>query len=430
MSADGGGAPGGGAVARVPPLDGLRGLAILLVLVHHLVVMVPRTSLDWLVVNGSQLGWCGVDLFFVLSGFLITRILLAARDGTSYFSSFYARRILRIFPLYYAVVAVSLLLLPNLGELAGSELVSAKLARFGAVDEDAVFYWTYLSNLSIARAGAFRHGILDVSWSLAIEEQFYLLWPLLVVALRRRALMAVCVGAIVCALLFRCWLLMQGAHPISIYVLTPARMDALAIGCWIALRAAKPGVVLERARAARWLLPVCAAGALGAVCFDRVWFVEVAGPLGSWAGPAMQSVGYTFVAGAFGALLVNTLQASPGGWWARSLVSRPLVTLGKYSYALYLCHLPLRAVLRDVVFGPNQPHLSPLWRFPTLGGSELPGQLLFFALALAVSLGTAFVSWHVFERWFLELKRWFPYGAKREEGDAPAPARAAPGSAA
>src|SRR5437870_557283 len=165
---------------RVRALDGLRGIAILMVMLYHQTVMVGSTGIDRFVGFWTLSGWIGVDLFFVLSGFLITGILSDSKGATGYFRNFYARRVLRIFPLYYGVVAFSLLILPYIPHW--------KLENLARIKGDELWYWTYLSNFSIAAHAAFRHGILDVSWSLSIEEQFYLMWPLLVLLLSRRSL--------------------------------------------------------------------------------------------------------------------------------------------------------------------------------------------------------------------------------------------------
>jgi peptidoglycan/LPS O-acetylase OafA/YrhL len=115
--------------------------------------------------------------------------------------------------------------------------------------------------------------------------------------------------------------------------------------------------------------------------------------------PAMQMVGYTGLGLLFGGLLVLTLTAGPGWLPLRALQSRPLMTFGKYSYALYLFHLPLRAIIRDKLYGPDQ--------FLTLMGSPLPGQVLFYVAATLVALVAAWLSWNLYEKHFLALKRHF-----------------------
>src|SRR3977135_639591 len=103
------------------------------------------------------------------------------------------------------------------------------------INGDELWYWTYLSNFSIGAHAAFRHGILDISWSLAIEEQFYLTWPILVLLLSRRRLVPLCGVLFVLALAWRSVLIVAGVDPIAVAVLTPGRLDALATGAFIAL---------------------------------------------------------------------------------------------------------------------------------------------------------------------------------------------------
>src|SRR5262245_57382334 len=186
---------------HIPALDGLRGVAILLVMLHHFTVIQPAGAFEKWFERFAHLGMHGVDLFFVLSGFLITGILFDSKGEPHFLRNFYMRRSLRIFPLYYAVVVFSFLLVPIiLAHVAG---LAGKLSRFQGASEDWVWYVFYLSNFSIARVSAFRHGILDVTWSLAIEEQFYLVWALCVLFFNWRTLRGICLGAILGALAIR-----------------------------------------------------------------------------------------------------------------------------------------------------------------------------------------------------------------------------------
>src|SRR6186997_1549382 len=176
----------------IPALDGLRGIAIVLVMLHHFTYLRPTSGIDALIGNVLFFGWTGVDLFFVLSGFLITGILLDTRNSRRYFTTFYARRTLRIFPLYYLILFIALVVLP----------------KFPAVDrvligQDELIdlppqwpYWLYLTNFSIADRG-WVHGWVDVGWSLAIEEQFYLVWPLVIWLCPPRLVALLCAAILV-----------------------------------------------------------------------------------------------------------------------------------------------------------------------------------------------------------------------------------------
>jgi peptidoglycan/LPS O-acetylase OafA/YrhL len=393
---------------QIPVLDGVRGLAILLVLAFHENVVEGEhvtTAFDRWFFSLVGVGWCGVDLFFVLSGFLITGILLDAKGGARYFRNFYARRTLRIFPLYYAVCFLSLVVIPN---LPAGVVPAANLERLGRIEGDEIWYWLYLSNVAIARAGVWRHGILDVSWSLAIEEQFYLLWPALVAGLGRVGLARVCVGLLIGAPSLRLLLSLAGAGPMAILVATPARLDPLALGALIALAARGPAGLGALAPAARWVFGATLALLAG-------WFL--------WRGsldgmePAVQVAGYGVLAWNFGALLVLVLLAPAGSFANRLFASRFLRLFGKYSYAIYLFHLPVRAALRDTVYGPDE--------FVRILGSMVPGQFLFYAISTPLALGLAMLSWVLLERRCLALKRHFPNARRRARGaagpgDAPA----------
>ena len=320
-------------------------------------------------------------MFFVLSGFLITGILLDARGRDDFFRNFYVRRVLRIFPLYYGVLVFSLIILPHFHH--------PKLANFGRIHGDELWYWLYLSNVVIALRGAFRHGILDVSWSLAIEEQFYLVWPLVVAILSRKRLLQVCIGVIVTVWLLRLALLAAGMTPIAVYVLTPSRMDGLGAGAALAVLWRQGYLSL-----ARRSLAIAASGA--ALATGALWM---------WRGgldaldPVVEIVVLSLFVIQFGWVVAAAVTSSPAGAVRVAMRSRLLRSFGKYSYAMYLFHLPIRAAYRDTVFGPQQ--------FSAWFGSQAVGQMLFFAVAIGTTWAVAWLSWNLYEKWFLALKSRF-----------------------
>lgn len=387
--------PSAGTGLHIPVLDGLRGVAILLVLLLHFGqfghgLPAPTVWIDRLFMTVVRTGWTGVDLFFVLSGFLITGILYDTKGSPHYFRQFYARRILRIFPLYYGTLLVFLVLLPSLWP---------RHEVLRDLKADAWWYWSYLYNVKAARSGFTPTSALGHFWSLAVEEQFYLVWPTVVLFLGRRHLLAACAAGVVGALLIRTGLLAAGYH-YAPDVLTPARMDALAIGGFIAVIAREPAG-LERLR--RWAGPIAAVVALplaGLLAYDV----------------ARATIGYTLVAVFFGAVLVLVLTAAPGGMVGR-VFSAPLLTvLGRYSYALYVFHFPL------LWFRPAVSVRS----VPTVLGSQLPSYALWLLMAIGATFLLALLSWQVVERPALRLKRFFPYesgsGASTRTAPPPAPA--------
>jgi peptidoglycan/LPS O-acetylase OafA/YrhL len=372
---------------RIPALDGLRGLAIVMVMAFHQTAMRPTTALDYEFVRLSQYLAAGVDLFFVLSGFLITGILYDAKTGTHYFRNFYARRFLRIFPLYYAVLFVALVVLPRFPHPK-----LAKWEHFGGLGQ--VWYWLFLSNWSIALGGrGFQHGMIDLSWTLSIEEQFYLIWPVVVLAFDRRRLMRICVGLVGGALAVRLGFTLSGRPGAWSMMLTPSRMDTLAVGAWIALAARGAGGIGGLVPAARWLAIIS-----GLVVAALI--VPSSPPAFVYA--LRPTVNLTALAIFFGSLLVLAVGTRPAGLIARVFEMRFLQVFGVYSYALYLFHNPIQAAIRDTVYGPS--------RFATLGGSPLPGQLVFYVVAAVPTLACAWLSWHLYEAPLLKLKRFFPAG--------------------
>lgn len=365
---------------HIPGLDGVRGLAALLVMLLHMTVMIPDTPAQESIFTIMSAGWIGVDLFFVLSGTLITGILLDSKgkeDG--YFLPFYTRRVLRIFPLYYALLVFSFYLLPLFHH--------PKLDHFSRVTGDEMWYWLFVSNFKMAMAGGPRHGIMDVTWSLAIEEQFYIVWPLLVYVLTRGALVKTCVAMIAGSFALRVAMHFAGYEPFSIYVITPARLDGLCAGALVAIGLRSVNTTQ---------LDQMATGALagGGIATGAVAFVSRGLP---WDGALVQTAGYASVAAMFAGLVLKTaLQNKAGGLINRVMRLRFLITLGFYSYAIYLFHLPLRAVLRDTVLKPET--------FPLFPGGVLAAQLVFYIAGIPLVAAAAWLSYHLWEKHFLRLK--------------------------
>lgn len=381
----------GPARGHLPALDGLRGMAILLVLVSHLMLFNDRTgsrfgdSLSAL----RGLGWTGVDLFFVLSGFLITGILYDTLEDRRYFRSFYMRRFLRIFPLYYGFLLFMILL--------------ARWQHFSWGGRQYVLL-AYLQNTGLwFPVTDFRPGVwadLDHFWSLAVEEQFYLFWPLLVFLVRgRRRLVALTLSLSAVALLCRIVLYMHGASPLTIFMSTPCRMDTLLLGGCVALAVRGDSGWIPR----RWMLPL--AGACAATI--AAWtLLHVHRDMRDGAFGA--TFGYSVIALGCAALLIAALdESSPAHRVFRWSVLR---SLGKYSYGIYVLHIFVA-------------HLLGTWMGRLLGVSLrnfLTPELHSHVLAVLVEFGlncaavflAAYASYHLYEVHFLRLKRYFGY--KRE----------------
>jgi peptidoglycan/LPS O-acetylase OafA/YrhL len=397
---------------RIPVLDGLRALAILLVFQFHVVqvtrhLMPPddRAGVDELMFRLFLNGYAGVDLFFVLSGFLITGILVDAKSGSSYFRAFYGRRVLRIFPLYYAFI-LYLLLLPSWRSLDGF------LGGFAGMREHQWWFWLYLQNIPVSLPEPTGlEGFPGVHlWSLAIEEQFYLVWPAVVLVCSRAWLMRVCVAAIVGALVFRIMASLDTssswAYELTPYYFTPARLDALAIGALVACLV-RNAPLQQRLKPAAWPILL---GSLGVLVGLGAWYGQLSPfELG------VHTAGFSALALFFGAGLWLLVTSSDKTWVHGFLSGETLRAIGKYSYAMYLFHPIVLAELGNRV--------SEQGVFPRVGGAFAGPLLLYDLVALAMTFGLAWLSWQLVESPALQLKRFFPYhgGSARRTDQPPGP---------
>lgn len=357
-----------------PALDGLRGLAILLVIPHNSDVFAPGTLLlpAWI----AHTGWIGVQLFFVLSGFLITSNLLDSQSASNYYSSFFARRTLRIFPLYYGTLFVVLIVLPHF---------IAHPPQIMATHVHQVWLWTFLVNW-VEPFGKTVHGFSHF-WSLAVEEQFYLVWPLLMHRRTARAAALLCGALIVVALLVRCGMLLHGARPEEIYMFTVCRMDALAAGAAAAALLRVPAAAAFIRRAGdRLLIAALVLGIAGALVTSAY----------AVYGTGTFTIGYTVLSICFALLLLAGLDPAGGltGRYQALLKFAPLRSVGKYSYGMYVFHLLIILSLGQ--------HLLPVLKQFT---AYYP--LLYPAIMVALSYAIAVLSYQCFERHFLKLKDGF-----------------------
>ncbi len=364
----------------MPALDGLRGLAVLLVLACHSAVVtgsIFQTTLN--LVFGA--GWVGVDLFFVLSGFLITGILYASRDSPVYYKSFFARRFLRIFPLYYVVVIITILL---------------KRSAFHLPDVASLLFFYY--NWQAVLLGHHLPAVNSL-WSLAVEEQFYLVWPAIVLHSSKRALMWLCAAGMVLALPLRLIILVHSNRFQSAYYITPCRMDALLLGASLALCHTDQKIWKRLLRLATPVAMSASVGLLGIVAWTGHFFSSITfSDLETYrhSSIAVAGPGCTLLAILFGAVLVK---CTGQGLVFRVFAWQPLRRVGKYSYGMYMLHWVILIGLKRAVLGWMALHLS--------AAGAMSISVLFFALLVAFTYGAAFVSYQGFERHFLEFKRRF-----------------------
>ena len=366
---------------HIRALDGLRGLAILLVLLHHLFLNdyggfpLLRAAYDVF-----RAGWVGVDLFFVLSGFLITGILIETRDKGRYFVNFYARRVLRIFPLYYGLLVVGVvvaLLMPSVS---------------GSFWHEQPWLWTYTSNIPIGRADSFvamKASWLDYGpfWSLAVEEHFYLVWPFLVYVCPRKWLLRVCLGLATASIAARLVFVLTTLHMTSAYVLTPFRVDGLLVGSACAIVVRSERLFARVRRFAPALLAVTALG-IAAFHFKTGWV--------RW-NPAVPAFGFALLT-TFGGAFVIVLADQSNRRIRTAMESSVLRFLGKYSYGIYAINLSVLQCLEPPLLGP----------VTRICHSTMLGRLAVRIIQAGVTIALAWIIYNLYEKHFLKLKRFFP----------------------
>ncbi len=354
---------------HIPELDALRAVGITIVILAHTWPYSSRAG--W---NALQTGWIMMDSFFVLSGFLIAGILLDSRSKPDYFRTFYTRRAARIFPIYWAIVLPIVLILT----LWGGAAYSSMRAEWGS----AWWFVAYLGNIPTALTGKWpfaASGSLIPLWSVQVEEQFYLLLPLLIYRLNPRTTARVLIGLACLSPIVRIAIYFAyPANELAQYVLLPCRMEGFALGAWIAIRF----------RLGPWDLPkrrlnIYTALWVAASILFAVWggFSHTT-PLNRTIGSLISSI-----ASAYGVLWLILHRDSRTTRWLRA---KPVQDIGKTSYGMYLMHWPLIAVFTAV--GDR------------LGWKSLSEGHLMIPFVYASTVGCAALSWRYFESPLLRMR--------------------------
>jgi peptidoglycan/LPS O-acetylase OafA/YrhL len=390
-SGDGSREPVVAAGAHFPILDAIRGLAILLVLLFHSGLTSANATFQKLIWQG----WVGVDLFFVLSGFLITGILLDTRLKKHSLRHFYARRFLRIFPLYYGFLVLFFLTPVGIFIVGSPELrVQAGLQQG--------WFWLHAQNWRIVYTRNWNFPHLNHFWSLAIEEQFYLFWPLVVILTGPRRLAFVAGSVLFLGVVARIALLDE-TSPMAIYAATFLRLDGFMTGALAAL--------LVRGGATRKRLVQYGCIALFASAIP-LWMIIQKHQMMLWEQAVTQTIGYTLIAIFFASAILLAVAAPRRSAVAWTVHWAPLRFLGKYSYAIYVFHFPVLFVVGSRVRLEDYP------RFLQPFATSHP-RLMIFALMAGISTALAVVSWHLFEKQFLRLKKHFEYERQSSPSAAP-----------
>lgn len=344
-------------------LDGVRAIAVLMVIFFHFFY---ELNLPPIVTKIANFGRTGVSLFFVLSGFLITRILIATKESPDYFSSFYIRRSLRIFPLYYFYLTLIFIILP---------LISGKpIPPFNL----QVYNWTYLQNFALSFR--WEHVSPRHLWSLSVEEHFYLFWPLLIYLLSIGKIVIASVIVIVIAFVVKYFMI---EYNYVAYYFTFARMDELSMGALLAVLEIKNKLIDKNAN--KFLL------------FSVVLAIPTTALLTMFTdidNTIIQIVKYNLLAFTFWGIIGYVISLRETGWVKRFLSTKPMVFSGKISYGLFVYHPLCIVAVWNVL-----PKMNPA---------------MLFVIAVGFSFLVASASYYLFELKFLQLKRFFEYKKEKE----------------
>jgi peptidoglycan/LPS O-acetylase OafA/YrhL len=379
-------------------LDGIRGIAIIWVMLSHYFMYATKVivgdtvsisekllghayNMLWVIADA---GWSGVNLFFVLSGFLITGILLDTKEHPHYFTNFYVRRIVRIFPLYYCYIFF-LCAFPNY-------VFPTELGNIENIYDKIWWIITYMTNFLVGNLGFKGFVSIGHFWSLAIEEQFYLVWPFLIFYLNSKKLIYLCCVLIILSLVFRVFLLTNGVYSTVIYAYTFTRSDALLTGALVALLIRTNLSSASIYTTAKIIAIISSLLLAGLVYKYR--------RLGAYDFP-VQTVGYSLLNIFFASFLIIAISFKTSIYLHKLICSSVLRFFGKYSYGLYVWHPAVISCL--IYLGMKNVTVFNLQNHPLLL------EVIFMFLATVGSILVSLLSWHLYEKHFLKLKKFVAY---------------------
>jgi peptidoglycan/LPS O-acetylase OafA/YrhL len=358
---------------RLSKLDGVRGLAALSVLIfHYFILELPETAFpNQFVANAGAFLMHGVSLFFVLSGFLIGNILIKNKGSENYFKTFYIRRALRILPLYFALVATYFLIKYAIKIDWPAKLVECRIPDWP--------FLLLLQNFFYGKTGMLDPGILSVSWSLCVEEQFYLFAPLFIFFVPRNRLGFFLVMIVLGATMFR--LIYPGKDDTAILVNLFSRIDSLAIGVGLALLYQYKNLIdtLRQHTRELWF----------------IFFMLGGGLLLLFANFGMGNFRFTWIAlfmGSFILLVLANPNARALGWLESGLLKQ----IGKYSYGIYMLHLPV-LILVFWAAGRADTKINNM------------GDVYVTLISIVATVAVSVLSFHFFEKPLLNIGKKYKY---------------------
>ena len=361
---------------RIKQVDGLRGYAVLLVVAFHYLNnqlektagVRPLNAIEKILFKATSIGWCGVDLFFVLSGFLIGSILLENRKSASFFKTFYIRRFLRIIPIYYVLLIIFMLL-----QHTSFYRTDAYMFEYPV---PIGYYFVYFQNFYMSSVANFGPQALTPTWSLAIEEQFYLIIPVIIYFLSNKQLRYFVVFCLVVAWASRYY----SPNFYAKYTLLPSRIDSPIIGLLIALlfQGNKFQHFFESKQ------------------FQNYTAIFAVLALGVYTTVNVGIFNHTILAVMFGMILIATIYAKNGLFY-RILTQKSILYVGKVSFFVYLFHQPINQLLQ-LAFLNN--------KYPMLATTK---DIVVTIISFGATLALAEISFRFFEAPLIKYSHRFKY---------------------